>query len=200
MSKENAMKERARELPIPGAALAAESAVGRGGTVAGARRSMGAFLLLAAAAAGCGLVSFDVEQPIPEQTIPGSPLGALLPPGLFSLPLQVDLESSTKAHGTGAASSAHLKALTLTITDPPGETFAFLDGITITISAAGQTPRQIATLMPVPKTSSIDLKPEPNVDLLPYIKSGATISATATGRTPARDVKLNGKVVINIKV
>jgi hypothetical protein len=157
------------------------------------------FVLLLTVAA-CGLVSFDVEQPIPEQTIPGSPLGALLPPGLFSLPLQVDLESSTKAHGTGAASSAHLKALTLTIIDPPGETFAFLDGITITIAAAGQPQRQIASLMPVPKASSIDLKPDANVDLLPYIKAGATISATATGRTPARDVKLNGKVVITIKV
>jgi len=64
-----------------------------------------------------------------EQTVPGSPLGALLPSsGLFSMPLQIDIEGSTKARGTGAATAAYLKSMTLTITAPSGATFAFLDG------------------------------------------------------------------------
>jgi hypothetical protein len=157
-------------------------------------------LVMLTLTAGCGLVSFDVDQPIPEQTVPGSPLGALLPAGLFSLPLQVDLQSATKAQGTGPATAAYLKVVTLTVTDPANETFAFLDSITVSISAAGQPERQIASLSPVPKAGRIDLKPEPGVNLLPYIQSGAGISAKATGRSPARDVKFKGNVVITVKV
>jgi hypothetical protein len=162
------------------------------------RRRSAAWVILLAA---CGLVSFDVAQPIPEQTIPGSPVAALLPQGLFQIPLQIDLQSSIKAHGASAASSAQLKSLTLTVIDPAGETFGFLDSISITIAADGQPPRELASLSPVPKEATISLKPAPGVDLLPYIKAGAAnLNATVSGHAPARDIKLNGRVVVTIKV
>jgi hypothetical protein len=152
------------------------------------------------AVAGCGLIKFDVDQAIPEQTVPGSPLGALLPPMLFSVPLQVDLEGSAKAHGAGAASGAYLKSVTLTVTAPPGETFAFLDSITLSITAPGQTEVELAKLAPVPAAGAVTLSPAARVNLLPYIKSGATITTKAVGRPPAQDIKFNGKVVITIEV
>jgi hypothetical protein len=157
--------------------------------------------IAAALVLACGLVSFDVERPIPEQSVPGSPIAALLPEGLFQIPLQIDIESSVKAHGASAASSAHLKSLTLTITDPPGETFGFLDSITITIAADGQPTRELATLSPVPKAGTISVTPTPGLDILPYVKAGATnLKASAAGHAPSRDLKFNGKVVVNIKV
>ena len=40
---------------------------------------------------------------------------------------------------------------------------------------------EIASLNPVPGTRTISVPPKGGVDLLPYIKSGATIRATASG-------------------
>jgi hypothetical protein len=148
----------------------------------------------------CGLVSFDVGQDIPAQTVPGSPLGALLPPGLFNMPLQIDLEGSTKARGTGPATAAYLKSMTLTITSPAGGTFSFLDSITISIASPGQPETKIASLAPVPAQATIALTVVPNVNLLPYLNGGATISGTATGHAPAQDTTFNGHLVVTIKI
>jgi hypothetical protein len=153
--------------------------------------------------AGCGLVSFDVSQDIPAQTIMGSPLGALLPVSLFALPLNIDIAAQTAAHGTGPAKSANLSSLTFTITAPAGGTFDFLTSITISIapSGGGALPEvTIATLQPVPGTHSISVPPTPGVDLLPYIKAGASIKATVMGHAPTSDTTVTGKVVITVHV
>jgi hypothetical protein len=151
--------------------------------------------------AGCGLIKFDVDQNIPEQTIPGSPLGAVLPAMLFSVPLQVDIDSGLKAHGAGAASGAYVKTVTLTITAPPGETFSFLDSISLSIAAPGQQEVEIAALSSVPAAPTITLAPTGRVNLLPYIKGGsATITTRATGRVPTQDLKFNGKVTITVEI
>jgi hypothetical protein len=152
------------------------------------------------AVAACGLIKFDVDQSIPEQTIPGSPLGAALPPTLFTIPLQVDIDSSLKAHGAGAASGAYLKAVTLTVTAPPGATFDFLDSISLSIASPGQMEVELTRLSPVPAGGTVTLTPSARVNLLPYIKSGATITTRAVGRPPAQEIKFNGKVTITIEV
>ena len=90
--------------------------------------------------------------------------------------------------------------MTLTVIAPPGETFAFLQSISLSIAAAGLPDQQIASLSPVPAQGTISLDPTPGVNLLPYIKSAATITATASGHVPARDVTFNGKLVITIKI
>jgi hypothetical protein len=161
---------------------------------------LGAGLLSALGAAGCGLLSFDVGQDIPGQTVPGSPIGALLPASLFSIPMNVDIQSETAARGTGPARSAALSSLTLT-TRSPGATFEFLSSIAISISASGGAnlpQKEIARLQPVPATSTIAIPPTPGVDLLPYIKQGATITATASGHMPVSDVSFDGRVVITV--
>lgn len=156
--------------------------------------------ILAAAQLSCGLVSFDVEQPIPPQTVQGSPLGALLPAGFFDLPITINLEAETSARGTGPASSANLKSLTLRITHPAGATFEFLDSIVIKVNAQNLAEREVARLDSVPATAEIWIPPVPKVDLLPYIKAGAILTATATGTMPSQSVTYDGRVVVTVRL
>ena len=157
-------------------------------------------LAVAGLVAGCGIIGFDVEEPIPEQVVEGSPIGALLPAGLFEIPFQIDIEANTKAMGTGPARSAHLKAITLTIVAPADETFEFLDTISIFVQAEGLERREVAKSGNVPAQGSVNLDIVPGIDLLPYVKKGATLSATATGHLPNRTVRFAGKVVVGIRV
>jgi len=152
--------------------------------------------------AGCGLVSFDVSTDVPPQTIAGSPIGALVPATLFALPLNIDLAAATAARGTGPARSANLKSITFTIESPTGGTFDFLQSITISIAGNGGTlPEvQIAALQPVPGTNTISVPPTGGVDLLPYIKGGASLKATANGHLPTSNTTVTGKVVITVHV
>jgi hypothetical protein len=161
---------------------------------------LAALLVGAVGLTGCGLASFDVSQDIPPQTIPGSPVGALLPDTLFSIPLNIDLKSTTAGHGTGPATSVKLSSITLTITSPSGGTFAFVDSISFTISARGAPDEEFARLQPVPATTTITIPPIRDVDLLDYINSGATITATVSGRAPAADTTFDGKVVVTVRV
>jgi hypothetical protein len=167
--------------------------------------SRGAFWLLplgvALSAVGCGLTSFDASQDIPPQTVPGSPLGSLLPSALFSFPMNIDVKSETAAQGTGPASSVTLKSIALTISSPTGATFDFVDSISISISSGSALPEQeIAKLQPVPADPSIDIPPVLGVDLLPYINAGATITATASGHMPNADTTFAGSVVVTIHI
>ncbi|HVR02816.1 MAG TPA: hypothetical protein VMT47_11840 [Polyangia bacterium] len=157
----------------------------------------------APAMTGCGLVSFDVDENIPAQTIMGSPIGALVPATLFALPLDIDISAATAAHGTGPAKSANLSALTFTIDSPADGTFDFLSAISVSVSASGggALPEvEIAKLQPVPGTKTISIPPVPGVDLLPYIKAGASIKATASGHLPVRDTTVTGTVVVTVHV
>ena len=152
---------------------------------------------------GCGLASFDVSQNIPEQTVPGSPLGALLPASLFAIPMNIDIQSETAGRKTGPTSSATLKSVSLTITSPSGATFDFVDSIAIRVSSTGNTSLpevEIARLEPVPGTGTIVIPPTGGVDLLPYVEAGATITATASGHMPASNTTYVGTVVITIHV
>jgi hypothetical protein len=156
--------------------------------------------MLVGSASGCGLLSFDVSQDIPQQTVPGSPLGALLPVSLFAIPMNVDIRSETAGHGTGPANSVTLSSVTLTVTSPAGATFDFVDSIIINVSAPGLPDVEIARLQPVPGTSTISIPPDAGIDLLPYINAGATITASASGHMPASDTTFVGKVVVTVHV
>lgn len=160
-------------------------------------------VLALAGAPGCGLIAFDVSQDIPQQTVPGSPLGALLPASLFAIPMNVDIQSATAAQGTGPAHSATLKSIALTITSPGGGTWDFVSSISISISSSGNgnlPTVEIAKLQPVPGTATITIPPTSNVDLLPYINAGANITATASGHMPSSDTTFVGTVVVTVHV
>ncbi|MDB4969501.1 MAG: hypothetical protein JWN44_5190 [Myxococcales bacterium] len=166
-----------------------------------------AMVALAVATAGCGAISFDVDQAVPEQQVNGSPLGALL--GSF-LPqpfaININVKQETEKRSTGPATSANVKQIAFRATphDAPRGNFDFVDEIHIFVAApAGSTlPMvEIARLAPVPKgLTTLQLDIVPGVDLLPYINAGATISATATGRQPAQTITYDGSVTVTIRI
>jgi hypothetical protein len=153
--------------------------------------------------AGCGAIGFDVSQDIPQQTVQGSPLGALLPSSLLSFPLTIDVKQAEAAHGTGPATSANLKSIVFTALphDMPMGNFDFVDEIHIFVAASNLPMVEIANEKPVPKSlTTLPLTVVPNVDLLPYINAGATISASASGHEPSQDFSFDGSVTITIRI
>lgn len=164
-------------------------------------------LALLVATAGCGLVNFDVEQPIAEQQIAGSPLGGVLPQ-LFpqAFPITINVKSETDARGTGPATNAQLKSLTLFITpkDAPKANFDFVNEIRVFVESPSDktlAKKEIATATAVRKgTTVLEFTIAPEVNLLPYINAGADISTTASGTQPSSRVTFAGNVVIKISI
>lgn len=163
-------------------------------------------LALCALLAGCGGIPFDVGQDLPEQRVPGSLLGGLLPSFVPApIPVMIDLRSEVERRDTGPARSAQLKQLTLTATprDAPSGRFDFLDEVHLYIEASdgSQPRREIARLQPVPKgQTSVTFTIVPDVDLLPYINAGAQITASAAGQQPQRDFTYAGHIEITVRI
>jgi hypothetical protein len=152
----------------------------------------------------CGAIGFDVQAPIPEQSIQGNPLGGILPSFLPSpFRLNIDVRAETQKRNTGPATAAFLNELRFDATQNSG-TFDFIDELHIFIASPQNSSLQkqeIARLVPVPDgKTSITLEVVPGVDLLPYINSGAEISATATGTQPTRTFTFSDAVTITIRI
>lgn len=149
---------------------------------------------------GCGAVSFDIDVPVPQQTVPGSVLGGILPAFLPTpFALNVDVKAETAKRNTGPATSASIKSIVFRATS--SGTFDFVDGIHIFVEGSNLPKKEVASLDPVPKgKTSIDLAIVKDVDILPYVSAGATLSASATGRQPAKDFTFDGTVKITIHV
>jgi hypothetical protein len=158
------------------------------------------------ALSSCGAISFDVSQNVPEQQVPGNPLGGLLPMFLPSpFPITINIQQETQKRSTGPAHSANLKSVEFTATPhaAPSGNFDFVDEIHIFVEAqSGSLPKvEIANLRPVPKgQTSIQLTVVPGIDLLPYINVGATISATASGHQPTQNFTYDGLVTVTIHI
>jgi hypothetical protein len=166
-------------------------------------------LVVAVAAAGCGTIAFDVTQSVPEEQVPGSPIGGLLPGFLPQpFPITIDVQQETSKRSTGPARSANLKKVEFRITphDAPRGNFDFADEIHIFVAPASGSGSslpmvEIASSNPVPTgQTTIDLTIVPGIDLLPYIKAGATISATASGHQPAQTITYDGSVVVTLHI
>jgi hypothetical protein len=172
-------------------------------------RMMMITVALATAVGGCGAIGFDVSQSVPEQQVPGSPLGGLLPSFLPQpFPVTINVQQETAKRSTGPARSANLKQVEFQITPhaSPSGNFDFVDEIHIFVAPASGSGSalpmvEIANLKPVPKgQTTIDLAIVPGIDLLPYINAGATISATANGHQPAQTVTYDGVVVVTVHI
>ena len=153
---------------------------------------------------GCGAVSFDVDVPVPDQRVPGNIVGGLLPAFLPTpFALNVDVKAETAKRNTGPATSANIKSIAFQSTPhaAPSGTFDFVDAIHIFVEAGSLPKKEVASLEPVPKgRSSIDLSIVKDVDILPYVSAGATLTATATGRQPSKDFTFDGVVKITVHV
>jgi hypothetical protein len=167
-----------------------------------------AIALAAMLLAGCGGVTFNVSQSIAEQRVPASavPIAGLLPFLPTGVPITVNLQSETAAHGTGPAKHAFLSSLTLSATPhaAPSGTFDFLSEVHVFVSSpqnASLPAVEIATLKPVPRgQTTVSFTVVDGVDLLPYVNAGATITASAMGMQPAKDFSYDGRIVIAIVV
>ena len=165
---------------------------------------VGMLLALLIAASGCGAISFDVEQKLPEQRVPGGALGGLLP-ALLPNPAKftVDLKAEQEKRGTGPATKIFLKKLAFTITPPamPSGNFDFLDEAHLFAEASGLAKVEIATLKPVPRgATTVEFAIVPSVNLLPYVNAGAALSATASGAQPRSDVTFDGVIVLDVRI
>jgi hypothetical protein len=154
---------------------------------------------------GCSVLDFDVSRHIPQQRIPGSPLGGTLAsvfPGAFTFSL--DLQAEAKAHDTGPIGSVHLKSMTLVI-DPssPTRNFDWLHELHVFIESTRQGSTlqrvEIARLAPVPTgVTTLDLQVVGNVDVKPYVDEGPRITSTASATVTPQDVVFDGTIVFRV--
>lgn len=149
---------------------------------------------------GCGIADFDVEQPVPQQTIQGSGIPAPLA-AIFPLPLTLDLESKIKAKETGPIDSVTLSSLTLQITSA-GSDWSFVQNIEVSVEST-----RSGTALPKVKIASVSspgavrtlaFDIEPGVNLKPYIDEGSQVSSSGTGTQPTQDVMFDGAGVFTV--
>ena len=169
------------------------------------RAFSGLMLILGAVGAtGCSSATFDITQDVPASMIMGDPTSSMmaLAGSGTPQPLPIDINAATNMRHTGPATSARLKQLTFTITQPAGGTFYFVNYVAIALvpqSPTSTLPSQIiAVLKPVPAANTIALDPVPGIDMLPYTNEGADIKAEATGFLPPEDTTYVGRVVIEV--
>jgi hypothetical protein len=167
--------------------------------------------LVAIGLGGCGLIEFDLNEKVPEQRINGSLLSGVLPSFLPSpVPLNLDVQSASKAMGTGPVTAASLKSLTFSITAtamPSGDSddFDFVRSIDVFVESRKQgssLPRVKIADLPSHGSGEkqLSLRTYPEVNLLPYINEGCQISASASGTAPPDDVSFDGQVVVRAKL
>jgi len=162
-----------------------------------------ALLLLVAVGAGsCGWFSFNTTVDIAPQVIAGD-AGAAAAPQTTMTVGAIKLESKNLPSNADLANSVKLSSLTMKVTAPAGGTFDFLSAVSMTISAPGGSglpDRQIAAGVPRRGAGEITLDPTGDVDLLPYVRAGGTISVTGTGRAPLTDTTVAGQAVLTVSV
>jgi hypothetical protein len=155
---------------------------------------------LAMAVAGCGIADFDVDQPVPAQTVQGSGLPAPLA-GIFPLPLTLDLDSKIKAKDTGPIDSVTLSSLTLHITSAGGD-WSFVKTIDVSVEStrSGTTlPKvKIASVASPGAVQTLTFNIEHGVNLKPYIDEGSQVDSTGSGNQPSQDVSFDGKGVFTV--
>jgi hypothetical protein len=153
-----------------------------------------------ATSAGCGITDFDVEQPVPRQTIQGSGIPAPLA-AIFPLPLTLDLESKIKAKDTGPIDSVTLSSLTLQITSS-GADWSFVTSIDVfvesTRSGTALPKVKIASVSSPGAVQTLSFNVEKSVNLKPYIDEGSQVDSNGSGTQPTRDVTFDGKGVFTV--
>lgn len=150
--------------------------------------------------AGCGVTNFDVEQPIEEQTIPGSALPDILDM-FFEVPLELDIREQIEAMETGPIDGVFLKSLTLTITTPDDD-WSFVRSIDVFIAgtADGSTlpMERVASVEDPGASTTMTFVPVAGLNLLPYVNEGGELSADADADAPPDDVTYDGRAVFEV--
>ena len=160
-------------------------------------------LLVVLASGGCGLTDFDVDQPVPPQSIQGSPLPGPLAM-LFPLPLSLDLSSKIKAMDTGPIGSVTLSSLSLTITSPSdgSQDWSFVQSVDVfvasTKSGTSLPKVKIAGVTAPGHVTTMKFDVVGGVDLDPYINEGSEVDSTGSGDAPMNDMTYDGDGVFTV--
>lgn len=164
--------------------------------------------LLASAAlslCACGITDFDIEQPIPEQRVQGSPIPGPLQ-GLFPIELDLDLQQAIEKQDSGPIDSITLSSLSLAITatDRPGgdtDDWSFVDEIRVFVrsSAEGSTlPRvELANVTAPGAVTTLEFEIL-GVNLKPYVDEGSVVESEGRGTLPSDDVTYDGLAVFTV--
>lgn len=164
------------------------------------------YLWITLALVGCGVTDFDVEQPIPEQTLQGSNIPAPLAV-LFPIPLSLDLSAKIEERETGPIGTITLSKLTLTVTagsKPAGDSddWSFVDKIDVFVESTrnGTTlPKvKVATATSPGAVQVIAFTVDEEVNLKPYIDEGSKVESSGSGRVPADDVSYEGTSIFTV--
>ena len=157
-------------------------------------------------AAGCGVTDFDIDQPVQEQMISGSPIPGPLQV-LFPIPLNVDISAQIKAKDTGPIDSVTLKSLTLSITktdEPSGDSddWGFVTSVDVFVSStkSGSTlPKvKIAHVTSPGAVRDMKFELEGGVNLKPYIDEGSQVDGQSSGNAPPDDVSYDGVATFTV--
>ena len=150
--------------------------------------------------AGCGIADFDVDQPVPAQTVQGSGIPAPLA-AVFPLPLNLDISSKIKAMDTGPIDSVTLSSLTLHVTSTTGD-WSFVSSIDVFVASAksgSALPRvKIASVASPGAIKTLTFHVEPGVNLKPYIDEGSVVDSAGSGTQPTQDVSFDGSGVFTV--
>lgn len=163
---------------------------------------------------GCGLLAFDITQELDEVVIPGmNPAYQQFNSSIIfpATPININLGAEIAAQGTGPATSAAIKELTLYVTSkakasPTDEDyFDFFKTINLYIEGTGPKaiPRQkLAWIKAVPdKAETLHFEINDSLDLLPYIQDGCRIvSDVAPLMLPKDPISYKGTIIITIRV
>ena len=148
----------------------------------------------------CGVTDFDVDQPVQEQMVTGSPIPGPLQL-LFPIPLNLDISAQIKAKDTGPIDSVTLKSLTLSITatdEPTGDSddWSFLTSVDVYVSSTKSgtsLPKvKIASASSPGAVQDVKFVVEPGVNLKPYIDEGSMVEGQCSGNAPPDDVSYDG--------
>ncbi len=163
-------------------------------------------LLLASLSACSGVADFDLEQPIPEQKVTGSPIPGPLQV-LFPLPLDLDLSAKIRAQTTGPIDSVTLASLELSITaasKPAGDSddWSFVEEIHVFVKSSksgSSLPRvEIAHINAPGTVTTMKFAVEDSVNLDPYVNEGSVIDTEGRGTLPPDDVSYDGVGVFTV--
>ncbi len=169
------------------------------------RRLLGIALLLSVLTCDTGLDTFEVQEEA-QADIPGNPLGgvidAVIPFGSFS---EMNLSESQELKNQGVEpsdiDSVRITSLTLTLTEPPGGDFTFLDSLEFFVEAEGEPRRRIAdanSFVAGDNTLSMHIE---DVDLKPYaVKDSMSITTAASGSSPTEDTHIEAIIELEVDV
>lgn len=170
--------------------------------------------VLLAGCLGAITVVFNVEEPVPEQTVPGDPLQELLGDGDFDpVGMDVTMEQEYQQEEFDYVKTLELTALSFSITadstnpsvdtleDGQPDDFSFIDQIDVVIQAniGGTDQSEVIAYLNSgdpqldPGNSTINLTTT-GVNILDYMEApgGYTIEIQATGNLPPDDVIFDG--------